>query len=269
MPFIGFPITSQNAPKKKSREFPVGGPSPFGKTGLAPCRQCPSFFFFLCFFLIFFWPNLQMQNQKSKIHKQTYKITPPKGMKQSLENMFFCFIIVVFRAVHWVSHHVPKRPKKKSREFPLGGPGKTGLAPCRQCTFFFLFGCFFFFSQFVVFCKSPNPNPKIQNPKIKTPKSRIQNQSLHQVLVHDRSPKKNGQIYFCKFMGTASKISKWQSGTHQKSCKVRLINVCFLKIWNKLQKCAEKKSREFCLQVRVWAGAAPPTNNTKYCTRHF
>ena len=31
----------------------------------------------------------------------------------------------------------------------------------------------------------------------------------------------------------------------KKSCKVRLINVCFLKIWNKLQKCAEKNSREF------------------------
>ena len=28
--FIGFPITSQNA-KKKSREFPLGGPSPCGK----------------------------------------------------------------------------------------------------------------------------------------------------------------------------------------------------------------------------------------------
>ena len=29
--FIGFPITSQNAKKKKSREFPLGGPSPCGK----------------------------------------------------------------------------------------------------------------------------------------------------------------------------------------------------------------------------------------------
>ena len=111
-----------------------------------------------------------MQNQKSKIHKQTYKITPPKGMKQSLENMFFCFIIVVFRAVHWVSHHVPKRPKKKSREFPLGGPGKTGLAPCRQCTFFFLFGCFFFFLNLLFFA-----NLQIQTPKSKIQKSKLQN----------------------------------------------------------------------------------------------
>ena len=29
--FIGFPITSQNAKKEKSREFPLGGPSPCGK----------------------------------------------------------------------------------------------------------------------------------------------------------------------------------------------------------------------------------------------
>ena len=30
-----------------------------------------------------------------------------------------------------------------------------------------------------------------------------------------------------------------------------------------------KISREFCLQVRGWVGAAPTRNNTKYCTRHF
>ena len=31
VPFIGFPITSQNAPQKKSQEFPLGGSSPCGQ----------------------------------------------------------------------------------------------------------------------------------------------------------------------------------------------------------------------------------------------
>ena len=39
VPFIGFPITFQNA-KKNWREFPLGSPSPCGRAGLAPCRQC-------------------------------------------------------------------------------------------------------------------------------------------------------------------------------------------------------------------------------------
>ena len=133
MPFIGFPITSQNAPKQKSREFPLGGPSPCGKTGLTPCRQC-TFCFLGCFsfFLIcFFFANLQIQTPKSKIQKS----------------------------------------------------------------------------------KLQNPNPKIQDPKIKTPKSKPQNpeskiKAYIKFWFMTGPPQKNGQIYFCKFMGTASKISK-------------------------------------------------------------
>ena len=53
--FIGLPITSQNA-QKKSPEFPLGGRSPCGKTGLAPCRQCifSSFLVVFVFFSFFF-----------------------------------------------------------------------------------------------------------------------------------------------------------------------------------------------------------------------
>ena len=39
------------------------------------------------------------------------------------------------------------------------------------------------------------------------------------------------------------KVIKWKSP--KKSCKVRFINVCFLKIWSKLQKCAEKNCESF------------------------
>ena len=46
MPFIGHPKT----PPKKSREFPLGDPSPCGKTGLASCRQCTFSIFLHSFF---------------------------------------------------------------------------------------------------------------------------------------------------------------------------------------------------------------------------
>ena len=110
-------------------------------------------------------------------------------------------------------------PKKKLREFPLRGPspcGKTGLTPCRQCTFCFL-GCFsFFLICFLQISKSKpqNPRSKNQDSKIQTPKSRIQNQSLHQVLVHDRSPQKKWTNIFLQIHGHSEqniKVTKWNS----------------------------------------------------------
>ena len=64
--------------KKKSREFPLGGPSPCGKTRLAPCRQCTFSIFFVCSASFFFRPNLQLQTPKSKIKNQTFKMASPK-----------------------------------------------------------------------------------------------------------------------------------------------------------------------------------------------
>ena len=83
------------------------------------------------------------------------------------DTVFFLFIYVFFlcRSLDFPSR--PKTPKKKSREFPLGGPspcGKTGLAPCRQCTCSSLLVVPFFFSS-VFLTKSPNPNPKIKDTK--------------------------------------------------------------------------------------------------------
>ena len=47
---------------------------------------------------------------------------------------------------------------------------------------------------------------------------------------------------------SSAQRAKYQSDKMEitkKSCKVRLINVCFLKIWSKLQKCAEKNRESF------------------------
>ena len=63
--------------EKKSREFPLEGPSPCGKTGLAPCRQSilSSCFVWSPFFLIslfmFFFGNQTLQKQTSKITSQS------------------------------------------------------------------------------------------------------------------------------------------------------------------------------------------------------
>ena len=70
---------SKNARKKKSREFPLGGPCPCGKAGLASCRQSTVFSLFGCFFC--FWPNLQ--NPNHKIHQNPRsKTRPPKSPPQ-------------------------------------------------------------------------------------------------------------------------------------------------------------------------------------------
>lgn len=70
--FIGFPITSR-AKTKNWRGFPLGGPSPCGKAGLAPCRLCT----FSSFLAGFMDPqlerkkvdqlNLELQNPKSNL----------------------------------------------------------------------------------------------------------------------------------------------------------------------------------------------------------
>ena len=63
---LGFP-SRPKTPKKNWREFHLGGPSPYGKAALAPCRQCivssclsflPFFFSFVLFvFLLGGWTN--------------------------------------------------------------------------------------------------------------------------------------------------------------------------------------------------------------------
>ena len=51
-------------------------------------------------------------------------------------------------------------------------------------------------------------------------------------------PQKNNSQYIHQHGVQSLKVIKWKSP--KKNCKVRLINVCFLKIWKKLQKCADK-----------------------------
>ena len=62
----------QKRAEKNSREFPLGGPSPCGKTGIAPCRQCT----FSLFFFILWYPKSKLRPPKS----------PPKAC---LPNSFF------------------------------------------------------------------------------------------------------------------------------------------------------------------------------------
>ena len=63
---------SKNALEKNSREFPLQGPSPCGKTGLDHCRQC----IFCLFFFILWYPKSKLKPPKS----------PPKAC---LPNSFF------------------------------------------------------------------------------------------------------------------------------------------------------------------------------------
>ena len=210
VPFIGFPITSQNV-NKKSQEFPLGGHSRCSKTGLAPCRQC-SFSSFCFFSHVFFWPNLQIQTPKSKIQNQTSKITHQKNetVLRKHYHFSFCFIIVFF-AVHWISHHVPKR-QQNSREFPLRGPspcGKTGLAPCRQCTYssFLLF-----FSPFVFFCVCNLFLGWWTNWTLKSRLARFNFKTQHKKIQKWKSPNKNSLCCYCCYasrspFGTAAALT--------------------------------------------------------------
>ena len=103
----GFPITSQNASQKKLREFPLGGPSPCGKTGLAPCRQCTSSIFLHSFFGYFFSFVFYL----------------------FIHSMFFLFSLFIHcfsffpgpgRSLDFPSH--PKKPQKKCARVPFRGP---------------------------------------------------------------------------------------------------------------------------------------------------
>ena len=95
--------------------------------------------------------------------------------------------------------------------------------------------------------KLQDPNPQNQNSKIQNQSSKIQIQnSKIKTYINFwfmTGPPKKLTCFFLQIISTMSRISKWKSP--KKSCKVRFINGCFLKIWNKLQKCAEKNRESF------------------------
>ena len=66
--------------EKKSREFPLEGPSPCGKTGLAPCRQST---FSSCFVCSHFFPIYSIFLDQI-LQKQTCKITSQSVSAQQL-----------------------------------------------------------------------------------------------------------------------------------------------------------------------------------------
>ena len=66
-----------------------------------------------------------------------------------------------------------------------------------------------------------------------------------------------------KASSTVSKISQLKTPKTLQSSAHKQKN------WKKLQKDAEKESREFCLHLLGLREAAPTTNNAKYFTRHF
>ena len=84
--------------------------------------------------------KLQHPDQKARLPWGKRKSFVPKGLPLIFDEkialfapcFFHCFFPVIkaalffFCAADWVSHHIAKRLKKKSREFPLGGPSPCG-----------------------------------------------------------------------------------------------------------------------------------------------
>ena len=125
------------------------------------------------------------------------------------------------RHVHWVSHYFIFQNTQKNRESfrpPVGN--LLFLIP-------FLFVPFLFF-----FCLTTSPNP---NTKIQDTKSDLQKTQIHYY------------YYYCKFISTASKISKWQSRNHKKKLQSSAHKRLFLENLEQPPKWAEKISREFPL----------------------
>ena len=152
--------------EKKSREFPLGGPSTCGKTGLAPCRQS---FFSSCFvcspcFSHLFFLTKSYKNKPAKITSQSVSAQQllPHRLKnlnpsyQSYPKKMFLKKLELQSSAHkrfFLENleQLQKCDEKNSREFPIGGPstcGKTGLAPCKQSTFSSCFVCSPCFSRF-------------------------------------------------------------------------------------------------------------------------
>ena len=112
---LDFP-SHPKTPPKKSREFPLGDPSPCGKTGLASCRQCTfsmflhSFFGYL--FLFVFYVYI------------TFYVFP-----------FFLFIFFLCRSLDFPSH--PKTQfKKKKQKSKIQTPDQKAskrVCPTRVC----------------------------------------------------------------------------------------------------------------------------------------
>ena len=225
--------------KKKSREFPLGGPSTCGKTGLAPCRQSTFSSCFVCSpcFSQLFFLTKSYKNRPPKITSQSvsaqqllphrlknlnpsYQSYPKKMFKKQWELQSSAHK----RLVSWKSGTTPKMRWKKSREFPLGGPstcGKTGLAPCRQSTFSSCLICSPFFLMCFFWTKSYKNKPA---------KITSQSVSAQQLLPHRlKNLNPSYQSY--------PKKKCWKNNG---SCKVRLINVLFLENLEQLQKCDEK-----------------------------
>ena len=171
--------------EKKSRELPLEGPSPCGKTGLAPWRQSTFSSCFVCsqFFPIYanfiFGPNLtktdlqitsqsvsaqQLLPHRLKHLNPSYQSYPPK---KALKKNGSCKVRLINVLFLENLEQLQKWAEKKSREFPLEGPspcGKTGLAPCRQSILSscFVWSPFFLISLFMFFlgtkpCKNRPP----------------------------------------------------------------------------------------------------------------
>ena len=213
------------AEKKKSREFPLGGPSPCGKTGLAPCRQCT----LSLFFFILWYPKSKLRPPKSPPKACLPNSFFPKGSKirtpsyrsyqKKTNKIGSCKVRLINICFLKIWNKLQKCTEKNSREFPLGGPspcGKARLAPCRQCGF--LFSSSFFGIQ--------NPNSDLQNhlPKRVCPTASSPKAQKFEPLLPILPQKKDKQNW------------ELQSLAHK-----RLI----LENLEQLQKCAGKNSRGF------------------------
>ena len=137
VPFIGIPITSQNATKKKHpKSIKIQNPKSKSVEACLPNTcVCPP----VC-------PTA------SSPKAQTFE--PP--LTTHFDENFGCLhnfsLFSVIKAAFFFLrrsldfHNIPKRRKKNRESSPLGGPspcGKTGLAPWRQCIVSSFFGFVF------------------------------------------------------------------------------------------------------------------------------
>ena len=91
-----------------------------------------------CREMMCFWRNLEIQTPKSKIQNQTSK-SPPQKKTETVPRKHHYFFVLSLFSVPFIGFPITSQNAKKEIARVLGAPspcGETGLAPCRQCTFF-------------------------------------------------------------------------------------------------------------------------------------
>ena len=168
MPFIGFPWVSHHVPKrphtKNARVSPtVGGPSPCGKTGLAPCRQCifSSFLVVSLFFHLLFLSFIFLGGGKIELKSDLQGlISRPKIKKNENKKNLCCYCCYATRLPF----------SKATPPFGTAAALTTVTTVTKIPSPKNVAGTFFSF--FDVYQPCPNPESRIQNSRLRNPNSK-------------------------------------------------------------------------------------------------